>query len=96
MSTPFTTISNCNASKCIYNYSGKCCTLAINVGGPEPLCDTYFFNGKKGGFEDLTAIVGACKVDTCIHNRFYECMADNVEILSGQDLVECSTFRART
>lgn len=95
MTPAIPTIINCNAGKCIYNYSGQCRTLAINVGGPEPLCDTYFSNGKKGGLMDLVAKVGACKVESCTHNRSFECSATGVDVVFVGDFAECATFQDR-
>ena len=93
MSTTFPTIQHCNVGKCLYNNSGKCCTLAINVGGPEPLCDTYAFGRTKGGFCDLEARVGACKVEVCMHNKSFECTAPSVEIMQSGERAECGTFQ---
>ena len=95
MSLSFPTIINCNAGKCIYNYSGQCRTMAINVGGPEPLCDTFSANGKKGGFRDIVAKVGACKVEECTHNRSFECSAAGVDVVFVGDLAECATFQTQ-
>ncbi|MBN1130258.1 MAG: DUF1540 domain-containing protein [Chitinispirillaceae bacterium] len=95
MSTDLPEVGMCNVGKCVYNYSGKCCTYGINVGGPEPLCDTYYSNGKKGGIPEFLAKVGACKVDNCIHNQSYECSASGVDIVAVGNRAECATFQSR-
>jgi hypothetical protein len=95
MEPSFPAITNCEAGKCIYNHSGQCRTMAINVGGPEPLCDTYSAIGKKGGYNDLVAKVGACKVDTCIHNKLLECIAAGVDVVNVGNRPECATYQER-
>ena len=95
MKQPAPAITNCSAGKCAYNYSGACRTFAVNIGGPDPLCDTYFTNGKKGGIIDMVAKVGACRVEHCMHNKSFECTAPGVEVLFANDIAECTTFQKR-
>jgi hypothetical protein len=87
-------ISECSASGCAYNHEGNCCVMAINVGGPAPLCDTYVSGGSKAGMKGMMAGVGACKVSSCANNDSLMCQAEfvRVEVLDGQAV--CATFRA--
>jgi len=74
----------CDARTCAYNHQSACRSSAINVGGPEPLCDTFLPDASKGGSEDAHPWVGACKVAGCVHNRALLCTAGAIRVqMSG-------------
>lgn len=95
MSMKMPMIKQCSMLDCAYNMDAKCHTMAITVGGPAPLCDTYLKSAKKGGDREVMAGVGACKVSTCVHNSSLECISDNIQIGNHADHAECDTFRER-
>jgi hypothetical protein len=88
-------INECSMMDCAYNTEKKCHALAITVGGPEPLCDTYMKTARKGGDMDSIAGVGACKVSTCVYNFSLECSSENIRVGSHGDHAQCDTFRER-
>ena len=88
-------INECSMADCAYNSEMKCHALAITVGGPAPLCDTYLQSTQKGGDGDLIGGVGACKVGNCMHNTALECSAANIQIGMHAGHAECDTFSER-
>ena len=92
MSSRHALVTDCRALNCFYNRSGSCKTIGINVGGPEPLCDTYINTGSKGGIFNKRAHVGACKVETCLHNEALECMAEEIRVIFRDDRALCGSF----
>ena len=86
-------INECSMSDCAYNSDMNCHALAITVGGPSPLCDTYLKSDQKGGDGDSVGAIGACKVGNCMYNTALECSSDNVKIGMHADHAECDTFR---
>lgn len=88
-------IIDCNMTECAYNTQKRCHAMAITVGGPEPLCDTFLKRGQKGGVPDMTGGVGACKVTSCSFNQSLECSADAIRVGVHGDHAECDTFAPR-
>ena len=88
-------ITACAVKDCSYNQNQQCHALAITVGGPEAYaaCDTYLHAAKKGGVADVTAGVGACKVDKCSHNKSFECGAPAIKMGLHQGHADCETFK---
>lgn len=87
-------VLECMVAECVYN-SDRCCrALAITVGGPEPLCDTFLAGPGKGGYPGCSGGVGACKVATCKHNRALECTADGILVEPAAGQPQCRTFQA--
>lgn len=93
--TKMAVVSRCGASECAYNHDGKCCTMAITVGGPEPRCDTFFSSSNKGGNRDIEAGVGSCKVSGCVFNKGFECVAEGIKVEMQAAQPMCSTYTAR-
>jgi len=85
-------ILDCKMIECAYNTKQKCHAMAITVGGPAPLCDTFLKRGQKGGVPDMNGGVGACKVDNCKFNQALECSAEAIHVGSHGDHAECDTF----
>jgi hypothetical protein len=88
-------IFECQAEECSYNVMGKCRTIGINVGGPDPLCDTFVETGVKGGLIGAITKVGACKVGNCVHNEDLECMADGIRVVYQNDRALCSLYQSQ-
>lgn len=88
-------ILDCQVKKCSYNYEGKCRTIGINIGGPEPLCDTFVDAGIKAGMLNTVAKVGACKVNSCLHNKSLECMADGIRVILQDNQPLCGVYEPR-
>lgn len=87
-------INECEATDCVYNDNRNCHAQAITVGDrTHPMCDTYLRADEKGGIQGITGGVGACKVDSCIYNRSFECVApQGINVgRNGSDVV-CTTF----
>jgi hypothetical protein len=95
MSKPGANISDCQASECSFNHGGKCRTIGINVGGPEPLCDTFVNFGIKGGILNTSAVVGACKVQSCTQNKSLECGVRDIRVVLQNQTAMCGSFEAR-
>jgi len=89
-------VRSCDAEECAYNTKSKCHTIAITVGGGlSPLCDTSIIGIKKGGLPNITAGVGACKVESCQFNKSFECVADCIRVKVFTLLPECATFKGK-
>jgi hypothetical protein len=88
-------IIDCKMTECAYNTNKKCHAMAITVGGPAPLCDTFIKRGQKGGVQEMNGSVGACKVETCSFNNSLECTAEGIHVGVHADHAECDTFSPR-
>lgn len=92
MKTHMPNVLYCSVHECAYNEEDSCHAMAITVDSPEPLCDTFFDSGRKGGLKDFTATVGACKNGTCVHNESLECTAAGIKVSKHENKAECDTF----
>ena len=92
MSTQMPNVLFCNVGDCAYNDHDACHAMAITVDSPEPICDTFFDHEPKGGVQEITASVGACKNDGCVHNESLECTAEGIKISMHDDKAACDTF----
>lgn len=88
-------ILSCSVNECAYNKNDQCHTLAITVGNAHPSCDTFIKSPIRGGSEDLTGGVGACKVQDCGFNKALECSAPGISVAPHGGHGDCRTFRAR-
>lgn len=88
-------VIDCQAKGCSFNHDRKCQTIGINVGGPEPLCDTFVSGSAKGGIHDANALVGACKVQTCMNNTSLECQAEGIRVVYKNNQAWCGSFQSR-
>ena len=86
-------IIECEASDCSFNQKNKCRAIGINVGGPEPLCDTFINADVMGGILNAATKVGACKVQSCVHNKLLECGAEKIRVLLVYDQALCGTYQ---
>jgi hypothetical protein len=88
-------VKECNVAMCAYNQGRGCHAMAINVGGPEPLCDTFMKTREKCAAQDISGGVGACKVVNCWFNSCLECAAKDIDIKWRESKAQCATFRAK-
>lgn len=88
-------ITNCNANECAYNKDNMCHAIGITIGGPEPACDTFWNNNKKGGAMDMMGGVGACKVENCAFNQAFECSAKGIAVRTHTTHADCATFKQK-
>lgn len=97
MSMEMPKVLECSAEGCAYNAEKSCHAMAITIGEPggDPSCDTFFSTGKQGGVMDMTAGVGACKLDDCKFNQDYECTASNITVGMQQNQPDCMTYQTR-
>ncbi len=85
------TISKCKVEECAFNRDETCHAKAINVGGPDPCCDTYFNSMELGG-KAMSGSVGACKVTDCRFNDHLECSASSIAVSPGKCKADCMTY----
>ncbi len=85
-------IMDCDMMDCVYNRDDECHAMAITIGDQSPICDTCMRGSKKGGVMDMTAGVGACKVESCKFNRSLECSSKGIHVGQHTDHAECETF----
>ncbi len=90
-----TKIVNCEMPDCAYNRGGECHAIAITVGSPCAMCDTYLHSAHKGGVIGETAGVGACKMSGCKANVDFECSADEVHVKPHGKHPDCASFKPR-
>jgi len=89
-------VKGCDAEECAYNIKNKCHAIAITVGGKSiPKCDTLVIAAKQGGLLNMTAGVGACKVENCQFNKSFMCIAKSIRVKVNTLLPECVTFKER-
>lgn len=86
-------ISECAVTECTYNKAKMCHAMAITVGdASHPACDTFLKVAQKGGVDDMTGAVGACKASDCKHNASFECSAPNIRVGAHGDHADCETY----
>lgn len=86
-------ISKCSMKDCGYNVNENCHAKAITVGDySNPGCDTYFANQFHVKETQLSAGVGACKVETCQFNKDFECTSESISVGMKKGKVNCLTF----
>jgi hypothetical protein len=90
-----TAILDCQALDCSYNHDGRCHTLGINIGSPDPLCNTFVDAGIMGGSLEPCAKVGACKEINCAHNESLECMYDGIRVMFRDRRPACASYQRR-
>lgn len=89
-------VIQCDATDCCYNREKGCHALAVTLGaGQDPNCLTQCPGECKGGDPASIAGVGACKVSSCVHNRYLECWAPNINVGVVHGSVNCLTFSKR-
>ncbi|MEW6086895.1 MAG: DUF1540 domain-containing protein [bacterium] len=89
-------VMDCNAAGCCFNAKDKCRAFGITIGGGDcPECDTSMMSGKKGGCKDISAGVGACKVEDCKFNDCLECGAEQIHVKMHSGHAECDTYEPR-
>lgn len=87
-------VVDCDARECAFNKNDRCHALAVNIGGLQPDCDTFLTSGKKGGILNVTAGVGACKVEVCKYNMAYACTAPSIHVKILNNRPDCITYQA--
>ncbi len=88
-------VETCDATDCAYNVEGVCHTMAINVAGPTPTCNTYTPGESKAGIEFIVAGVGSCSMKDCVYNEHLECTQENVHIAGKGDQTLCNSYTQR-
>lgn len=90
-------VRNCAVSNCAYNSKKTCHAIAVTIGHPksDPKCDTFFESSVRGGVEDMTAGVGACKTEDCRYNVHFECAATSIQVGMKEGDPDCLTFDMR-
>ncbi len=89
-------VSDCTVSACSYNHNQACKAKAITIGDPqEPKCDTFLQSSIHSGMLDVTAGVGACKMNDCSFNEELECSAPNIKVGMKNGNADCLTFKKR-
>lgn len=104
----------CEMDDCGFNEKKMCHAAAIQVGDQvspatapphaalqDPRCDTYTVRpGAHMGANDLQALVGSCKVDSCSYNADFRCTAEAIIVShhGGQPEghADCRTYSPRT
>jgi hypothetical protein len=90
-------VKQCDVSECAYNSGNQCHTIAVTIGhgGDSPMCDTLCQSENKGGWQNMVAGVGACKMASCEYNDSLECHASSISVGRHSEEVDCLTFRYR-
>jgi len=86
-----TTVIKCQMENCGYNKENKCFAMAITVGGPHQMCDTFAADTEKGGVDTASAMVGACKVINCMFNKALVCTVKGVVVGPHEGHPDCLT-----
>jgi hypothetical protein len=95
MKTMDVQILGCNEKDCIYNKNSQCHTKAITIGSDCACCDTFMKGKNEAGFENVTGIVGACRVSDCMHNESMECQADGIQVAMHSKHPDCVTYKQK-
>lgn len=85
-------VQQCTVTGCSYNHDG-CRAFAITIGQVSAACDTFLDSPAKGGIDEVTAQVGACKRAECTYNDNLECRAPAISVGPGVDLADCMTYQ---
>ena len=87
-------VQTCTVTGCGYNHDG-CRAFAITIGRSNSACNTFVDSTDKGGFDQMTAQVGACQKAECKFNHDLECQAPSITVGPGVDNADCMTFEPR-
>lgn len=94
MSGTMPKVTGCDVVDCSYNKGAQCHAMAITVGNSShPMCDTLVKLPSKGGVDDVTGAVGACKSRDCSFNVALECSASEIRVTHHGDHADCQTYR---
>jgi hypothetical protein len=86
----------CDATVCAFNKNEQCHAFAITVGDGVPaMCDTSIISDKEGGLAGIQGGVGACKVESCKFNKYFECSAPGIRVQLHTDHADCVTYSER-
>lgn len=86
-------VHSCEAEACAYNGAHACHAAAITVGNSgSASCETFLSADVRGGYDDATATVGACKESSCVHNDRLECSAPEIDVDTSAGHAVCLTF----
>ena len=88
-------IVDCSVTECAYNSNKECHTLAITVGSNCPMCETYTSAKSKGGMDDVTGGVGACRMSDFRYNNMLECNASGIHVSKHSGHADCDTFEVK-
>ena len=89
-----TKIISCNVKVCSYNMNNQCHTYGITIGEEKPICDTFINNDVKGGMDEITGGIGACKVISCKFNNNFECEHhEGIKIKMNESYADCISYR---
>ena len=84
-------VLHCDVDNCFYNRSKNCHAPAINVGGDEPICDTFVAE-RQHIHRSEGSQVGACHVRTCRWNSDLLCHASGINVSPVGGHADCATF----
>lgn len=88
-------VATCDMTECFFNIDETCHALAINVGTDHPACDTFIMGTAHGGVPKALGGVGACKVESCHHNKGFLCSAPDITVGHHGGHADCKTYMAR-
>lgn len=89
----YSEVRKCEVTECFYNHDKMCSARAITVGSDSPSCETYMSNQQQHTPKWSSALVGACHMGQCVHNRSFFCHAVNdIEVGWTQNDAQCMTF----
>lgn len=92
----FSEVRQCSADGCFYNHDKVCTARAITIGSATPKCETWMTAEKAHSCKQNSALVGACHMGNCQHNRDYFCHAvDDIDVDMMSNSACCSTFMAK-
>lgn len=88
-------VTSCDVTACAFNDKKKCHAKAITVGDKtNPGCDTFFATKGHTTYKH-GAGVGACKVESCQHNKDYFCMRESVSVRQVGSNIVCTEYAVK-
>ena len=88
-------VLDCSMENCAYNKGKRCHAMAITVGSPCAMCDTYLRSTHKGGVAAETGGVGACKMEDCKANVDLQCTGKGIHVKPHGSHPDCASFTPR-
>ncbi|MGH2414074.1 MAG: DUF1540 domain-containing protein [Microcystaceae cyanobacterium] len=95
--TDLGTVSQCDASHCIYNQQRQCLAGALKLSFIDefPQCYTYT---EEPASEELVGMgvgdVSQCDVIDCIYNEGQKCVAQLITVSYLHNVAQCSTYKS--
>lgn len=95
--TDLGTVSQCNASNCIYNQQWQCLAGALTIDVINELAQCLTYTEESAASSELVEMevgdVSQCEAIDCIYNEGEQCKARLITVSYLQNVAQCATYK---